>query len=768
MKNAKFLTISLLTILFSITAVTLYTYHTINKSQDSLETHITQVLLSQKQLYDTYTEKSLESLEQFASIYAGNKQIQQLFLQGKKAIKSEGGGAGGIESAKIRNKLYSVIGVNWQELVNDYNNHQLHFHLQPCSTTFLRIENPDSFGDNVEATRHTIVQTNTTQTKTKGFEIGPVLSGLRGVVPVFAVDPESNEKVHVGALETSMSFLPLMKALNRELYTEGHGHMMHSMILLKKSAIKHKILPEFQDKLQLESLSFKDYFIESSATLEKAKTFIATPEIQQEIHTPGIHILKDLTPPIAFINTVLHDYEGKQDQETKGVGQVIIWLDISSGVNELEKVTYTSIIVAIIMEILILIFSFFVFLYLSRHLQKVVSLNKSLNEKITETNNQRKALEISEARFRNIIETSNDWIWETDPDGIYTYSSPSIENILGFSVEEITGQHFSYFMRPDQMEYVNVIFKGFAAEKQPYTDQVNVHLSKKLKEILIQTSATPILSDDGKLLGYRGVSKDITVQRATEKLRRAKDAAELANKSKSEFLANMSHELRTPMHGILSYANFGIKRINKVPKEKLLHYFNEITDSANRLMLLLNDLLDLAKLEAGMMSYSMKEQDICGTISLQTDQFQTALQEKELQLKVNCLEHPLISVFDAERMGQVLRNLLSNSIKYSERGKTIRIETETKHTIIDGKKEPVIIVSISDQGVGIPKGELETIFDKFSESSKTKTAAGGTGLGLTICKHIIQDHEGSKIWAEANPEGGTIFRLQLLKVQETE
>ncbi|MCK5069643.1 MAG: hypothetical protein KAR01_03845, partial [Desulfocapsa sp.] len=76
MKNAKFLTISLLTILFSITAVTLYTYHTINKSQDSLETHITQVLLSQKQLYDTYTEKSLESLEQFASIYAGNKQIQ--------------------------------------------------------------------------------------------------------------------------------------------------------------------------------------------------------------------------------------------------------------------------------------------------------------------------------------------------------------------------------------------------------------------------------------------------------------------------------------------------------------------------------------------------------------------------------------------------------------------------------------------------------------------------------------------------------------------
>ena len=409
---------------------------------------------------------------------------------------------------------------------------------------------------------------------------------------------------------------------------------------------------------------------------------------------------------------------------------------------------------------------FFVLQYLFRHMQKVVALNNSLNEKITETNNQRKALKISEARFRNIIETSTDWIWETDAFGTYTYSSPSVKDILGFDVEEVVGRNISYFIRPDQVDATNVIFKGFSSEKQPFTDQVSIHLSNKLKEILVLTSATPILSDSGELKGYRGVSKNITIQRATEKLRREKDAAELANKSKSEFLANMSHELRTPMHGILSYANFGKKRINKVSREKLLLYFNEISDSGDRLMVLLNDLLDLAKLEAGMMHYTMRKQDICENISMLVDTYNLSIKEKDIQLKVNCSTLPLIAVFDSDRISQVLRNLLSNGIKFSEPGKEIRIETTTKVTTANGDNQPVIIISIYDQGVGIPKDELKTIFDKFTESSKTKTAAGGTGLGLTICKHIVQDHEDAEIWAEANPDGGTIFRLQLLHVQE--
>jgi signal transduction histidine kinase len=236
----------------------------------------------------------------------------------------------------------------------------------------------------------------------------------------------------------------------------------------------------------------------------------------------------------------------------------------------------------------------------------------------------------------------------------------------------------------------------------------------------------------------------------------AKNEAEHANKSKSEFLANMSHELRTPMHGILSYADFGIHRVGKVPEEKVLEYFHEIAESGRRLMVLLNDLLDLAKLEAGKMTYTMIEHDMYESIRSVANEFQPILEENGLQLKINQMEKPLIAVFDANRICQVLRNLLSNSIKFSEAGKKIVIQAEKKNVTIAGGQQPVIIVSVIDQGVGIPEDEVDTIFDKFIQSSKTKTGAGGTGLGLAICKQIVEDH-GGRIWVENRGEEEALF-----------
>ncbi|MCK5071562.1 MAG: HAMP domain-containing histidine kinase, partial [Desulfocapsa sp.] len=250
--------------------------------------------------------------------------------------------------------------------------------------------------------------------------------------------------------------------------------------------------------------------------------------------------------------------------------------------------------------------------------------------------------------------------------------------------------------------------------------------------------------------------RDITVRKQAEDLRQAMEAAELANKSKSEFLANMSHELRTPMHGILSYSNFGIKRIDKVPKEKLLEYFNEISDSGNRLMLLLNDLLDLAKLEAGKMVLSMKKQDILPCFQPVLLEFKTILEEKQITLETDIPKDPLILTCDSNRMGQVIRNLLSNAIKFTEAGKKITLSVSQDMIKTGDDSEPVVMVSVIDQGIGIPEDELDLVFDKFIQSSKTNTGAGGTGLGLAICKEILKAHEG-KIWVENNPHGGSSF-----------
>jgi len=257
------------------------------------------------------------------------------------------------------------------------------------------------------------------------------------------------------------------------------------------------------------------------------------------------------------------------------------------------------------------------------------------------------------------------------------------------------------------------------------------------------------------------IKQHLELLQARENLKKALKKEHLANLAKSEFLANMSHEMRTPMHAILSYANFGLQRIDKVPKAKLYEYFHEIKDSGNRMILLLNDLLDLSKLEAGSMEYTMEEQDMRDAAKSAVMEFKAAAEEKGIILTLDLPELPCTAWFDAVRIGQVLRNLLSNAIKFTNDGKEICVAVAKDQYKLDDRKErPVARITVKDQGIGVPTDELETIFDKFVQSSKSKTGAGGTGLGLSICKQIIMQHHGH-IKAENKPEGGTLFSFVL-------
>ena len=247
----------------------------------------------------------------------------------------------------------------------------------------------------------------------------------------------------------------------------------------------------------------------------------------------------------------------------------------------------------------------------------------------------------------------------------------------------------------------------------------------------------------------------------------AKDAAERANQSKSEFLANMSHELRTPMHGILSFSNFGIKKLDKVPLTKLGDYFNRIQESGTRLMGLLNDLLDLAKLEAGRMEFSFQGADLVKILDSCVGEQEVRLQEHGIVLTIVPPECDTNGVFDAVRMGQVITNLLSNAVKFTPEGKQILVsivEDELpagRRTGDQGRQQALRLV-VRDEGVGIPEDELDSIFDKFIQSSKTKSGAGGTGLGLAICKEIVEGHHG-RIWVENIPDGGAMFSFVIPK-----
>ncbi|MBN8218047.1 MAG: PAS domain-containing protein [Spirochaetes bacterium] len=288
----------------------------------------------------------------------------------------------------------------------------------------------------------------------------------------------------------------------------------------------------------------------------------------------------------------------------------------------------------------------------------------------------------------------------------------------------------------------------------------------------VSITISPSLDESGAVSHLLWVAHDITAIRRSERsaldekirlekvvaertleLQAALDRAESGSRAKSDFLSRMSHELRTPMHAILSFAELGRDQALSASPEKLKGFFSNISQAGAQMLELLNDLLDLSRLEARKMVFDLAPCRVAPVIGEVLEVLSAQFRRKGMTAEV-IVPVDLEVVADRSRLSQVFRNLLSNAVKYSPDGTAVTISA---NPLPEGGG---VDLSVADQGYGIPEGELESIFDRFTQSSRTRTGAGGSGLGLAICRELALAH-GGRIWAEANPGGGTIFHLLL-------
>ena len=381
----------------------------------------------------------------------------------------------------------------------------------------------------------------------------------------------------------------------------------------------------------------------------------------------------------------------------------------------------------------------------------------------------------SEERYRTLFERSSNAIFLFNMGtGKCINANPAAERLTGFSIAEIKTktirdlspqgleQRFEWLPRvgtsQDFGEVKYVRKNGIVRDTHLTTIRFNEdQMVSFVQDITERKQAEEALKKAHNEL-------EIKVAERTVDYKKAKEEAEQANQLKTEFLANMSHELRTPMHHILSYAYIGTKRFNSA-RDKTLDSFDKITSAGQRMMDLINNLLDLSKLESTQTDFQIKKTDVALIVENLALRFAPAFEKKSIHFEFKKTEHPTLVSCDALKIEQVFQNLLSNALKFTPTGKPITITFAAEELPVgkrrtDKKSIPALLIKIKDEGVSIPENELIMIFDKFVQSSRTKTGAGGTGLGLAICQEIIQQHHG-KIWAENNPEGGATFSFAL-------
>ena len=349
-------------------------------------------------------------------------------------------------------------------------------------------------------------------------------------------------------------------------------------------------------------------------------------------------------------------------------------------------------------------------------------------------------------------------------EGLIRELNPAFETILGFSREELLEQSFHELVHPDDQRHSNAEIRRLVEaalrerdENQPMADDVLwLEIRFRCRDGSYRWISWMLRAAPTRKLFY-GVGRDITEQkRHEEDLRRARDAALEASQLKSQFLANMSHELRTPLNSIIGFSELLLDRIPGNLTDDQDRCVGDILDSGRHLLSLINDILDLAKIEAGKITLARERVRLEEVVQIVMGTVEPLAEKKKLTLSSKLAENLVPIEADPSKVRQILTNLFSNAVKFTPEGGHVEVRARRAEHL-----EDMLEVSVIDTGIGIDPAYQAIIFDEFRQIDGSATRQHeGTGLGLALCRRYLQLMDG-EIWVESELGKGSRFNFVL-------
>ena len=488
-----------------------------------------------------------------------------------------------------------------------------------------------------------------------------------------------------------------LQLLHEDLKTDT-AVMKNSLAWLEKE-YKSYLFKEGEESMDKEFLLYMFGVLNSKNESIKPQE-IPSQMAQKELLQKHLHLLYEVKKSIQNIHKEI------QKNNTTVVLDAVV-LHTHRQLNHLHKEIESIIQILSLSAIFLLVFCFIVYIR-----EVVVSL---------EAQKLRNELQ----QFFDALNESA-IVSKTDPKGVITYVNQKFCDVSGYSKEELIGQSHNIIRHPDMPREVFKELWKTLQNKKVFKATIK-NRTKDNGFYFVDTSIMPILDLDGTIEEYLGVRYDVT------ELIKARDMAISGEKAKSEFLSNMSHELRTPLNAIVGFSSILSRTIKEA---KHLKYLSNIQESSANLIGLINDILDLSKLQSGNFSLSFHAFNLKESIQILLERFTTLIENSALDFQVSIEENANVSLSgDWLRISQIISNLVSNAIKFTPQGKKIEFKVAYK----DSK----LLVNVNDEGIGLSQEAQEKIFKPFEQADNSTTRTyGGTGLGLSIVLNLVKQMQG--------------------------